>query len=117
MDYRWRRTIDTISFWSKFMGYTMIFSGGIQVIVGLIPLVLPALFGVFLIFLGILMVKAGKKADEFNRDLSKENLGEMLEYLAKSFKLQGIYTVISIVLAIIILVIAILSGVTNFPHL
>lgn len=113
MNHDLQRIMKTISFWSKFMGYVMIVIGAIEVIFGLFPWILPALLGLFFVILGVYMVKAGKKAEEFNRYPSDESLQKMLEYLAKSFKLQGIYMVVCFVLAIVLSLLFIYIGISS----
>lgn len=113
MNHNLQRVSQTISFWSKFMGYVMIVTGALEMIFGLFPWVVPALLGLFFVILGVYMVKAGRKAEEFNRYPSDESLQKMLEYLAKSFKLQGIYMVICFVLAIILSLLFIFIGISS----
>jgi cadmium resistance protein CadD (predicted permease) len=97
------------------MGYISIIAGVISVIAGLIPFVFPGLFGIIPIFLGLFLLKAGRKATDFLREANDANIEEMMDYLAKYFKLQGVYTIVMLalfILFVIVTVILMIAGVT-----
>lgn len=110
-------SLKSIAFWCKLLGYVTIVIGVVSTIAGLIPFVIPAVFGLITVFLGVCLIKSGKKADEFLRNTTEQSLEEMLEYLAKYFKIQGIYflvtlilTVLGIIASIILISLGIVAG-------
>lgn len=93
------QSLKRFAFWSKFVGYVTIVSGVLSALGGLFPYLLPAIYGVLTIFLGIFLVRSGKKADELRLTMSDESLTGMVENLAKYFKWQGILMIACTVLA------------------
>lgn len=119
MDYQLQKNIKTIAHWSKFLGYLMMIAGVIQAIAGLVPMVLPALLGIISFVLGKYMVNAGKKAEEFLNSYSEKSMAEMIEYLAKYFKLQGIYSLVALGFVVLVFVgftIALMAGIVAMPY-
>ncbi|ADO59662.2 DUF5362 family protein [Paenibacillus polymyxa] len=88
--------IRSLVFWCRFLGFVTIASGIISIFAGLVPFILPALLGVIPIVLGVFLLKAAKMASEFLQNSSEQSMESMLEYLAKYFKIQGIYTIVAL---------------------
>ena len=91
--------IDSLSGWMKFIGIYTIVIGAITCI-GIIT----AAIGVPLIFAGIALTQGSKSIKTYKNYNSPFVLNEVFISFHKYFKIQGILTIISIILSIIYLV-------------
>lgn len=91
--------IDSLSGWMKFIGIYTIVIGAITC-VGIIT----AAIGVPLIFAGLALSKSAKSLKTYKNYNSPYVLNEVFTSFHKYFKIQGILTIISIILTIIYLV-------------
>ncbi len=94
--------------WLKFIGIVTIISGALQAltIVGIIFAWLP-------IWMGILLLQAGKFAEAFAKETDPIKLSEMVQKLRVYFTIQGILMLVSLiisVIAVLVMVILLISG-------
>ncbi|MBP1308897.1 hypothetical protein JOD82_001917 [Paenibacillus sp. 1182] len=97
--------IKSLVFWCRFLGYVTIASGIVSIFAGFVPFILPALLGVIPIVLGVFLLRAAKMASEFLRNSTEQSMESMLEYLAKYFKLQGIYTMVALAVCVTVFIV------------
>ncbi len=88
--------IDSLSGWMKFMGIYTIIMGAISCI-GIIT----AALGVPLIFSGIALNKGSDNIKNYKQSNNPHVLNEVFTSLNKYFKIQGILTIVGIVLSVI----------------
>jgi hypothetical protein len=98
--------IDSLSGWMKFMGIYTIIAGAFSCL-GIIT----AAIGVPLIFAGIALIKGSKSIKTYKQYNNQYNLNEVFTSLNKYFKIQGILTIVGIVLSIIVIILSIFSAV------
>ena len=94
--------------WLKFIGIVTIIGGALQAltIVGIIFAWLP-------IWMGILLLQAGKFAEAFAKETDPIKLSEMAQKLRVYFTIQGILMLVSLiisVIAVLVMVILLISG-------
>jgi hypothetical protein len=95
------KSIRMIGYWSKFMGYTTLIFGILQLFSGIFTLGIGSVIGIVQIFLGFYLIKSANEADKFLGNLSENNLNEMLTYLGKYMRLQGVSLILGISLFIL----------------
>jgi Trk-type K+ transport system membrane component len=98
--------LNSIAKWGKFLGYLYIIFGAIDAILGLFAFIIGAIPGVIMIFLGIFLLRTGKEAENLLQEYDERPLTEMLNNIAKYFKVMGILMIIGIVFAIIAIILA-----------
>ena len=94
--------------WLKFIGIVTIIGGVLQAltIVGIIFAWLP-------IWMGILLLQAGKFAEAFAKETDPIKLSEMVQKLRVYFTIQGILMLVSLIISVIaalVMVILLISG-------
>ena len=94
--------------WLKFIGIVTIIGGALQAltIVGIIFAWLP-------IWMGILLLQAGKFAEAFAKEKDPIKLSEMAQKLRVYFTIQGILMLVSLIISVIaalVMVILLISG-------
>ena len=94
--------------WLKFLGIVFIVSGGLQAltIVGILVAWLP-------IWMGVLLLQAGKFADSFLAEQNPSRLVEMFRKLRIYFVVQGILIIVSLAL-VILLIFYLIIGISLF---
>ncbi len=101
--------IDSLSGWMKFIGIYTIISGALTCL-GIIT----AAIGVPLILAGIALTKGSKSIKNYKQYNSPYILNEVFSSMNKYFKIQGILTIISIVILVIYFVILLFALVFSF---
>jgi Fe2+ transport system protein B len=95
-DFIMNSMIDSLSGWMKFMGIYTIIAGAISCL-GIIT----AAIGVPLIFAGIALNKSSDNIKNYKQSSNPHVLNEVFTSLNKYFKIQGILTIVGIVLSVI----------------
>ena len=101
--------IDSLSGWMKFIGIYTIISGALTCL-GIIT----AAIGVPLILAGIALTKGSKSIKNYKQYNSPYILNEVFSSMNKYFKIQGILTIIGIVILVIYFVILLFALVLSF---
>lgn len=101
--------IDSLSGWMKFMGIMTIISGALSCL-GIIT----AAIGVPLIFAGIALINCSKNIKTYKQYSNPYILNEVFASLNKYFKIQGILTIVGIIVLIITIIIAVFSIILSF---
>jgi hypothetical protein len=91
--------------WLKFLGIIAIISGAINVltVVGIIYAWIP-------IWIGVIMLQASNRGQEFINSKDPEKLNQYLERVSFFYKLSGIMVIVSIALTIIFMIIWAIVG-------
>lgn len=93
-------SLKRISTWGKILGILMMIAGGLSALSGIFAFVIGAIPGLVTTFMGYLLFKTGKDAQEFLESQSEESIASLLDNYAKYLFLNGILLIITLVLVI-----------------
>lgn len=95
------QSLQRIVTWGKILGILFMIMGGLNALMGLFAFIIGAIPGVIMVYLGYLIYRTGKNAEEFIETKENASLAELLDNYGKYLFVQGILMFISIGLMII----------------
>lgn len=105
----WDKIVDSVSkskSWMKFLGIVMIIVGALSAIT-----IIGILWAWLYIWLGIILLQASAMANELYSNGSQKVLVEYQRKISTFFQIVGIWTLISILIAIIFIILAAIIGI------
>ncbi len=111
------KTMKRISTWGKVLGVVMMIFGGIYAILGLFAFVVGAIPGAVTSYMGYLIFKTGKAAQNFIESQSEESIANLLDGYAKFLLTHGILLIVSLVILVLFLIIGGIGIFATIGHL
>ena len=105
----WDKIVDSVSkskSWMKFLGIVMIIVGALSAIT-----IIGILWAWLYIWLGIILLQASAMANELYSNGSQKVLVEYQRKISTFFQIVGIWTLVSILIAIIFIILAAIIGI------
>ncbi len=108
--------LEKLSKWSNFVGILLIVSGILSCLVAILSLGLSLIPGIFMIILGIKLTRAKKSIDMYIQGNGNEING-IFEHLSSFFQISGIFIIVSLILAVVIVIVFIILGFAMFNQI
>lgn len=99
------QTMKRISTWGKILGIIMMIFGGLSALSGLFAAIIGAIPGIVTVFMGYLIYKTGKDAQEFLESQSQEAISSLLDNYAKYLLVNGILLILTLAVIIVMLLV------------
>ncbi|PLS19087.1 hypothetical protein CVD28_01385 [Bacillus sp. M6-12] len=88
-----------LSFWGKFVGWTLLISGGLSTLIGAFAFLVGAIPGLVTIYMGWKLIKASENADRLYHEANNEEAFQsLLKNYLSFFKTQGILLIVMFVI-------------------
>ena len=99
------QSLKRISTWGKILGILMMIAGGLSALSGLFAFVVGAIPGLVTVFMGYLLFKTGKDAQNFLETQSEEDIASLLDNYAKYLFVNGILLIVTVAIVLITILI------------
>ena len=107
--------------WANILGILSIVFGALAALAGVLAFLVGAIPGVLMIIAGVKLLNAKKSAVELagieDQAIYSEKLNQLIAESTKFFKFQGIYYIVSIIMAIIGIIVSLATFATIFSSI